>query len=345
VLIEDLSDCLLLLGAVDAGDLAIESFHIPGVVKDADAEDDDGDVAVDALVNAARGDAAGDDAVDGRTGRKVCWGAVDAGWGADNGSKGGAGDEAWEGNGPITVETKDEGGVVTEDTFQADGAFDPDGGDVVLKASAALLVGGAPLSGGRATDAVVDVPIVVVVSRPVDDAADDWRRKAVAGALAEEDGGICPVVVVVDRALNAGTVFEAVDVDPNGACVVDEARGVEGVGAAGKIVSLPSSGLPSAVGSSRVAGAGVAGAFVDAVGDGARAVVVDVVVGAVGGDGTFVEMSRNVAPRKTCWVWTGSCGTPKTALITKLLISVHTPHKELRFCLEEMAWECLPTRL
>jgi hypothetical protein len=34
-------------------------------------------------------------------------------------------------------------------------------------------------------------------------------------------------------------------------------------------------------------------------------------------------------------MWTGGCCSLENAPIIKLLISVHTPHKELRFCLDD----------
>jgi hypothetical protein len=65
-----LSDCLVVVVvAVGAGDLAIASFHIPGVVKDdAGPKDGAGGDALDASVDVAGG-AAGDDVVDGTAGK------------------------------------------------------------------------------------------------------------------------------------------------------------------------------------------------------------------------------------------------------------------------------------
>jgi hypothetical protein len=61
----------------------------------------------------------------------------------------------------------------------------------------------------------------------------------------------------------------------------------------------------------------------------------------VGGDpedGAVVKEAMDGArtSRELLWVWTGSCGTLNTTPITKLLISVHTPHTGLLFRLEEM---------
>jgi hypothetical protein len=50
-------------------------------------------------------------------------------------------------------------------------------------------------------------------------------------------------------------------------------------------------------------------------------------------------------PHKTLWVWWGACRAMETAVITKPLISSHTLQRDCRFGLEEMAGECLPSKL
>jgi hypothetical protein len=53
----------------------------------------------------------------------------------------------------------------------------------------------------------------------------------------------------------------------------------------------------------------------------------------------FVDAADGAVTRKKLWVWTGSCCTMEIAPIIKLLISVHTPQRDGRFCLEDMAGE------
>jgi hypothetical protein len=62
-------------------------------------------------------------------------------------------------------------------------------------------------------------------------------------------------------------------------------------------------------------------------------------------DGTPDGAAVDTLARKMLWVGTGSCCTRWTTPITKLLISVHTPQKDCRCCLEEMSEELLPLEI
>jgi hypothetical protein len=54
-----------------------------------------------------------------------------------------------------------------------------------------------------------------------------------------------------------------------------------------------------------------------------------------------VDSTRATVARKMAWVWTGRFCTMETAPIITLLISIHAPQRDCRFCLEEMAGEWL----
>jgi hypothetical protein len=70
--------------------------------------------------------------------------------------------------------------------------------------------------------------------------------------------------------------------------------------------------------------------------DGNTAAVVNASIGT--GEGSHGTLA---ARHKILWVWTWGGGALKTTPITKLRISIHTPQRDCRFCLEEMAEEGL----
>jgi hypothetical protein len=106
----------------------------------------------------------------------------------------------------------------------------------------------------------------------------------------------------------------------------------------GAVVLVLGVGVPPANETVFVVGIGATVAVTDAP-DGGEAVDSAAPGGASVVDGAVVDGAippYGALARKTLWVRTGVCCTLTTTPITKLLISVHTPHKELRICLEEI---------